>query len=239
MKTMKKPAAKLTVEIKNIGETAVLTHGGKIAFVTVDYDQDCSNPLEDMDAMGTIHSFSRRHVNTINPEDLYEYSDDEDAENGKKLREEYRDGVFLSYFEHGLCRWGVRGTMSGTPDFCWDGVNTAGIWVPDKYLLEEAKDLKGEAREKKMIEWAGQACSVYTSWCNGECFGYKVSAYKVRKADDGEVFDQEDDYRHEKPLADDSCWGYIGRDDLEKYMLAECVAPILTRVFGKKVEVTY
>lgn len=183
---------------------------GHILFEKIMGDTDPSNPLEDWDATGTIHSFSSRHVNSIDESGLEE------------LQEEHgEDVVFLSYFEHGNCLWGVKGTMNGMPDFRWDGVGTAGVWVPDKYLLEEAEGLEPEARREKMVEWAKQACEVYTLWCNGEVYGVEVKVYKAKYSEDGDLYDQEEDYRFETPVYDSSCWGFFGysvaEEALEEY----------------------
>lgn len=89
-------------------------------------DSDCANPLEDCDGMGDIHSFSSRHRNSINQSECNSLIDDH------KIM-----AVMLSYFEHGQCKWGVAGSMSGMPDFCWDGVQYAGLWTPDKCCIDE------------------------------------------------------------------------------------------------------
>ena len=108
---------------------------GYIIFEKIVHDECACNPLEDMDCMGSIYSFGRRHNNFI------------DREHAEMLLEEYgKDVVFLSYFEHGLCKWGVAGSMGNMPDFQWDGVSYAGLWIPDKYLIEEAEKLDEKER---------------------------------------------------------------------------------------------
>jgi len=112
-------------------------------------DGDCANPLEDCDGVGKIHSFSRRHDNSVNPSEA------------ESLLDEHKTmAVMLSYFEHGLCRWGVAGTLSGMPDFQWDGVKYAGIWVPDDECkihihTEAAKSFGVEIRVAQIA-----ACSI-------------------------------------------------------------------------------
>jgi len=188
---------------------------GHIIFKKIQHDECPSNPLEDCDAMGSIFSFSTRHGNHINQEQVEEYV------------EEYgEDAVFLSYFEHGNCLWGVKGTMSGMPDFRWDGVGTAGLWIPDDCLLEEAKNMEKGSPERvaKMEEWAGQACTVYTQWCNGEAYGVCVKAYKAKYSESGDLYDQEDDYRYEEEVYDESCWGMFGYDYAEEFLTDEFLA---------------
>lgn len=173
--------------------------GKHIVFKQIVHDDCPGNPLEESDAMGSIFSFSTRHNN---------YADRDKRE---ELYEEYdKDIVFLSYFEHGNCKWGVKGSMSNMPDFRWDGVSAAGMWVPDKYLRIEAKNMQGEERRKKMEEWAGQACEVYTQWCNGEVYGVIVKAYKTKRHESGEVYDDLHDYRYDEPVFDESVFGLYG-----------------------------
>lgn len=58
------------------------------------------------------------------------------------------------------------------------------------------------------------ACDVYTKWCNGECYGYLVDVYKVRR-EGSLVFNRLDDYRHDDSLCSDSCSGFIGQEFVE------------------------
>ena len=136
--------------------------------------------------MGSIYSFSRRHGKFLHPEQI-----DSEIDEDKKPYI-----VPLSYFEHGQCIWGVAGTLTNTPDFRWDGVGYAGIWVPDKCCLThiQGSDPSEDKRKLEAIECAKQACEEYTSWCNGECYGIIIAWY-----------DAEGDL-----LNTDACWGYIG-----------------------------
>lgn len=188
---------------------------GHIIFKQIVQDETPENPLVDCDAMGSIFSFGNRHGNFITREQFEEYT------------EQYGvDLVLLSYFEHGSCIWGVQGTLSNTPDFRWDGVDAAGIWIPDKCLLDEAKNMKGKERREKMELWAEQACTVYTQWCNGEVYGVCVKAYKAKYHDEsGELYDDENDYRFEEEVYDNCCFGHFGYQYAE-----EALAEALTSV---------
>lgn len=197
--------------------------GDCIIFKKIVHDECACNPLEDMDCMGSIYSFCNRHVNFAGPSKL------------EALIEEYgKDVVFLSYFEHGLCKWGVAGSMSGMPDFQWDGVDYAGLWVPDKHLLEDAKELNEKERGERMELWAKQACELYTQWCNGEVYGVIVEAYKLRKSDSGLVYDRIEDYRYETPVAEESCFGYFGMDCAEEELENNFLPYIRGEVTEKK-----
>lgn len=74
---------------------------GRMVIGYLMHDDDCANPLEDCDGMGHIHSFGRRHRNNISPDDVPGMKHSEYA-------------VPLSYFEHGLCKWGVAGSRRMT-----------------------------------------------------------------------------------------------------------------------------
>lgn len=185
--------------------------GDFIIFKEIVHDACADNPLENCDCMGRIFSFNSRHVNSIDREQLDAY------------REEYgEDLVLLSYFEHGLCKWGVQGSMGNVPDFQWDGVGMAGIWVPDEGLLEEAKECpkNSDERKNKMVEWAKGACEEYTRWCNGEVYGVVVRAYKARRRN-GHLLDRQEDYRNDTPVFDESCWGYYGEEYAEEVLETE------------------
>ena len=179
---------------------------GHILFKKIVVDDCPENPLKAMDSVGVIHSFSNKHASFKHPDDLPECP----------------DKVFLSYYEHGLCRWSVEGEIhSGNcHHWAWDGVERAGAWLPDKYLLElaEQSGLKPGSKEraKKMKEWASCACELYTAWCNGEVYGINVYAYPVRKSKNGETYDQLDDYRHEDAVYEDDCYGYYGNSAAEE-----------------------
>lgn len=134
-----------------VGEdTKATVLGDYILFVSTEYDPDGENPLEDWDGMGMIRSFSSRHHNSVrSQEEAEELLADPDA-------------VVLSYFEHGRCQWGVRGSMGSMPDFQWDGVSTAGVWLPDEEArnhikITAAKAYGVEIHVEQLSRWAAQA----------------------------------------------------------------------------------
>ena len=212
----------LKIEIPFNKEHTVI-QGGRIAFLWVGHDEHASNPLTDCDAMGSIWSFGRRHSNFKNPDEIFK---DPSAPTESPFLRDYRDSVLLSYFEHGNCIWGVRGTLSDTPDFRWDGVSIAGIWTPDECLRKELKTVKPQDRYAKLREWASQACEAYTAWCNGEVYAYGVRGYELRKDQDGTPWEESTDYRRSEALVEESCCGFVGHSSM-KYMLGDCMAPIV------------
>jgi len=192
-----------------------------IAFVSIIQDDTWGNPLTEQDGLGMIYSFSHRHSNHI------------DKKIFDSLVEKFGDDIVrLSYFEHGNIIWKPQGELDSTPDFRWDGVSLAGIWVPDDCILDCAEgvistkqennginystlsdELKAEFRKEWMTDQAREACRVYTAYCNGESYGYDIQIYKLRKADNGHIYNRLDDYRFDSPVVEESCFGYYGCDE--------------------------
>ena len=203
-------------------EKYVILHGEKIAFVELAYDSNASNPLEDWDETGTIHSFNRRHTNFIDP--TSEQFEALQAEHGADL-------IPLSYYEHGQCLWFVVG--SDTPagvEFQWDGTRFAGVWVPDAglkgYADDENEPLGSPERIARMSEYAKQACTTYTDYCNGSVYGYSIEVYNVRRDEAGTVWDDEYDYRRETATDEDSCWGFYGWDYFKEEVIDRLCATL-------------
>ena len=187
-------------------ETKVsLLEDGTIVFVKIEHDFDAGNPLTKSEGMGIIYSFSRQHANFIDSDKIEEILSSE------------ADSVPLSYYEHGQSMWFVM--SSPTPagagvEFQWDGRRFAGLWVPDKSVKESYMSQNGLSRKEWMAKQAESSCEVYTKWCNGETYGFTIEQYKVRLDEDGEPFDQEDDYRRDKAIFEDSCWSFYGLEDV-------------------------
>lgn len=175
--------------------------GDVIVFVTLAHDPDTENPT-DGDGMGKIHSLGRHHINRIDYEDALDMLRDDP------------DAVALSYFEHGNCIWSAGGDKPrGTEgDWQWDGVDFAGVWQPDKCVRESYDEkLHGDRREWFRAQ-AASTCEEYTKWVNGECYWYGVEAFDVRRDDEGEPYDELNDYRRVSPRFEDSCGGFIGHE---------------------------
>ena len=224
---------------RKIDEWQSFTRNGMIVFVRIEHDQDTENPLTNCDGMGKILSLSHRHSNYAK------------SEIDELIESKSRNWVPLSYFEHGLCKWDVKGTMSDMPDFQWDGVSFAGAWVPDDVCIDEAKSAgkkavkklkeensqaskeeitktRREAYANRLKQMASEACEVYTSWCNGDCYYFRAEVFKAKFDDDKKVLTDHDDYEGEEVVAEDSCGGYIGDCGLVAIM-ADYIHPLLTK----------
>lgn len=220
-------------------ETTAHVVGSHILFIGLHYDPDASNPLEDCDGIGEIEAIdSRRHSGISLELALSRMWRDEDI-----IPLRFRDG--------NLCEWSVspeadeafrtiratrhaalllgRDQDEALEAFDPDWANhIGGIWTPDKCVRDSYTGQDGLSRRDWMVKQAEGACETYTDWCNGSVYGYDVRLYKLRKTSDGEPFDRLDDYRLDKEVKEDSCWGFYGWDyfvdevkSVIKYMLKD------------------
>ncbi|AGA31714.1 hypothetical protein [Singulisphaera acidiphila] len=182
-------------------ETETVEQDGHTYRIAIYPDGDTPNPLDDWSEMGSILSLNRRHAN-FDPGGI------EAAIDGNP------DAVALSYFEHGLCCWSVAGELPAANRSPFDSVSFAGIWLPDAETLESARRYGGSTRRHFMRQRAGQACDVYTQWCNGDIYGYDISRIVACPDCHGDRLE---------PV--DSCWGFYGLEACRaeaKTMLATC-----------------
>ena len=148
-------------------ETHTVRKGGETFRVSIEVDDDAPNPLDDEAAgLGFVLSLNYRHRSY-------------DREAIERALEGNPDYVPLSHFEHGLCLWCVEGELPPGADCPWDGVHFAGIWLPDDTTLEEARNLGGFTRRQFMRKRARVACRIYTTWCNGEVYRFRVDRLTV------------------------------------------------------------
>jgi hypothetical protein len=149
--------------------------------LTIGYDCDVERPDSTYDGWKPV-SFGRRHNNYEHP-DNYRLNKRENM----GLRRKLQVGLafWLSYYEHSLCRWSLRGEG---PQCRWDSVNMAGllIWTGMPAAMG-AKTYEDRAMDARSF------LEEYTEWCNGNCYWFSLEAA-------------------EWPL--DSCGGFIGTDQL-------------------------
>ena len=149
--------------------------------LTIGYDHDVERPDSTYDGWKPI-SFSRRHNNFVHP-DHYCLSKPENIGLRRKL--EVGLAFWLSYYEHGLCRWSLRGEGSQCR---WDSVDIAGLLI----WTGKPSDMGARTYEDRAKD-ARNFLEEYTDWCNGNCYWFSL----------------ED---HQKIL--DSCGGFIGTEPL-------------------------
>jgi hypothetical protein len=185
-----------------------------IVFIAIHQDETSQNPCEEWDGFGDIRSLNRNHSNSISIEEVEGLIQDETDK---------EQTIPLSYFEHGNCLWGVKGTMNGMPDFNWDGVGFAGVWLPDLECIKTVDHYEKEAKEKgekfnrndKFKEMATQACKTYTAYCNGEVYGFRLELFRLQFDGDGEPIEEKGNYDHLDILFEDSCWGFYDDDGMK------------------------
>ena len=155
-------------------------------------DEDPRDPMEDGGSW-TLYSFCTRHLHFKDPDAFLDGVPSGgnwpwNAEVQAKL--ESGLAFELSYFEHGSCIWGLRGELSGCPDFRWDGVDVAGLLVWENV----ADDMGAKTYRARQADAAG-FLREYTSWANGDAHGWVVEDAQGCHLD--------------------SCYGYLG-DDIER-----------------------
>ncbi|MGE3818896.1 MAG: hypothetical protein AB7I30_05630 [Isosphaeraceae bacterium] len=123
-------------------------------------------------------SFGRRHPTYADPDRYYAgldaRGDPIPAQVGLRRRLAVGTAFWLSYYEHGSCRWSLIDEGARCP---WDGVRLAGIllWEGPK------RDLPGSRLQRS--EYARKFLDAYTAWSNGETFRYLITS------ETGEVLD--------------------------------------------------
>lgn len=256
------------------GKWDTLQTDTRIAFIKIDTDDAPMNPLKDMDGYGSIHSFSHRHVNYMDPDEA------------RDILKTNKFAVPLSYYEHGNSLWMVaEGPTPAGVEFQWDGARFAGIWEPTKddienikaslyhsqikiiqyarwqgqpehkdacpWILEVAgekfstwKKARAHARKLATIKhgknarkvalreathrYATQACEIYTSWCNGDVYGFTIEIYDIIKDKDGEPCDEIRVYQElASPITEDSCWGFYGSDEINGTITTDHIQPLI------------
>lgn len=154
-------------------------------------DRDAENPCE-RDGWRLI-SFGRRHIGFEDPERYCNGLDESGcplpASIGLSRKLDCGTAFWLSYYEHGLCRWSL---MNEGPQCRWDSVKVAGILLWENSPRELGTDYQSrEAAARRFLD-------TYTAWANGEVYGYEIERF----GPGGESDD-----------SPESCWGFYGVDD--------------------------
>ncbi len=186
--------------------------------IWVDEGRDDLDPFDNDSPLFKLHSFNQNDTHFTDPDQMecatcrwayIEHSEEpEEPEDDDPCNDfTYPEGYWLSHYEHGQRHWSIQGTVN-YPDMQWDGVRTAGfleVVVPD----DEREWWDGRSEEDR-LDAAKTTIAEYTSWINGEVYGYTLE--NVRE----EVCDKGFTHTYEGEDVDDTCFGIIGWEWLEK-----------------------
>ena len=160
--------------------------------VEVYHDEHAESPCE-TDGW-KLYSFNSRHVSFKHPSHFstkFDHASRRPIPVNPGLRQKLDRGLafWLSYYEHGLGCWSLIG--EGTQ--CqWDTAYVAGILV-----WEEPAGNLGPKKYADREEDARSFLKTFTSWANGECYGFQIR----------ESFDD---------AIDDIDYGFYGTEWVEK-----------------------
>jgi hypothetical protein len=147
--------------------------------VEIFHDPDVESPCNE-DGAWKLYSFSPRHLSYRHPDNFFP-----DGKPSSELQDKLKQGAawILSYFEHGQCQWMLsdepRDMLAG--DWHWDGVDKAGVLVWE-HPLDELGPRTKQARRADAAEFV----EIYTSWCNGETYGYTITDSDGREVGEGD-----------------------------------------------------
>jgi len=152
--------------------------------INIAYDENVDNPFDMDEGLGAFFCWDNR-----DELDMYCEALGYDKETREKIAEDKPDAVRIDKYEHS----GVSYSVAGEGMQChWDTSHTWAVWLPNKCLLTELKNLKGKARRAKCVQFAREACEVFNKWANGEVYGFMVEFNEVDI---------------------DSCWGFYDIED--------------------------
>lgn len=154
--------------------------------IEIAHDQDTENPTEYLPVK--LVSFNTRHSNFQDPNTI----------------DEAEVAYWLSYSEHGSCKWDLADNGMPLGFDHWDHVGVAGA------MLFRDVD-KGWYDVPNPKKYAQSVVDEYTDWCNGYTYGYIVSEQKS-------TCDNPDHVEWEEV---DSCWGFIGDEWIIKELAAQ------------------
>lgn len=197
--------------------------------IFIDESSSDMDPMARDEPLFKLHSFNERDEHFTHPDEMVcakctaVYLDHSDEDEGMCDDFTYPEGYWLSHYEHGQRHWSIQGTVS-YPDMQWDGVRTAGyleVVVPD----DERKWWDARPEGDK-LEAAKATIAEYTSWINGEVYGYVFESVETETCNLGFVHEDKD------KDVEDSCFGFIGWDWFQKEVQAT------TEAYGATAETT-
>lgn len=186
--------------------------------IHVDEDAGYLDPFDQDSSLFKLHSFNQRDTHFTDFDEMIcaqcerwyiDHHDEKSViEDGDACNNfTYPEGYWLSHYEHGQRHWSIQGTVN-YPDMQWDGVRTAGfleVVVPD-----DEREWWEMRTSSDRLEAAKATIAEYTSWLNGEVYGYSLVNVREEQCDKGFT------HTYEGEDVSDSCSGFIGWDWFEK-----------------------
>lgn len=170
-------------------------HNGITYRLRIEQDDNCDNPFDNDEGLGLFYSGHRHSGQREEARAIIE----------RYLAGEEPDAVLLSVYSHSGEHWSVKGELPATMQCPWDSADIAGVWMPNKVLLEELKGLDEKARRLRCVEFARQAMSVLNQYYAGDVWGYVIEKKETC-----------DKCQHTEWEHMDSCWGFYGHETCEE-----------------------
>lgn len=161
--------------------------------ITIEHDSDCESPLEHDEGVFITYNKSSRYTLGNTPADSNEH-----AAIGKRIELSELIGLPVYAYIHG----GIA--LSTGPFSCpWDSGQSGWIYITRETALAwYGGKILTAAKRVKALNSLRAIVAEYSSWLNGDCYGYIIEDM------DGEEVD--------------ACWGFIGRENAEEQ--AACAA---------------
>lgn len=131
------------------------------------------------------------------------------------------DAVVLDCYDHGGQRWSVSG---GGMQCRWDTARGAGVWVPDKVLVDQlnSDEAGGLNRAEQAVIYCKQFLSEYNAIISGDVYGCVVETFTLAEEGDDQEWEREGD--------EEACWGFIGSDHAMDSLRTEFFEPALKAI---------
>jgi hypothetical protein len=175
-------------------------HVGDVLIVGVMVsDEDAENPMTSNDGMGELLFLNSRDHSGVSDEEL--------EDRIRELDQEHMVYFLVDEMRHSLVHYALRlSPEQHREDGQWDQA-IDGLFIPcgdvqEKYAREKYRRGGKAAARLAAYEDSKNCLQEYTDWCNGDAWGIGIVRINLSN---GEIIGDLDE-----------CWGYIGRDSVER-----------------------
>ena len=208
------------IKISEHEDKQLVISGPYVAIITFERDYCPANPLKEWDEMGELLFWEDRR--------------DDRGRIGAEIEENPENVILVDYADYGSSGSRLR-VQTKAPATIEAAEEAGAIWIPDKGLLGYVKNYGGWTRRRALEKYARQACTPMLAWMNGDVWGFTVKLYEPILDEFGDIIEDAEEYgRRDNEVAEDSCWGFYGRDEI-KYMIEGHIIPFLK--YESKIEV--